>query len=330
MPENLTDQANGSQSASGQFPACIDGILPYKSISLFAGASGVGKTALKAEWIARMLSGRSILGRPTHRPTGIYYLAADRPWVDTYSLAFEAAGVSKADLIVDCLLDDPTYDPRELKKPGHSAFNFLRDRLARLKPIPGSLLSIDPMAPLFIQGDQNSARDVAVSLHWIRKLVDEYQCTVVCDMNVTKIKIGEGFADLFDAFSGSAAFRAYADTLFVFQRDDDQDNGPRTLHWQARRAPRGKMTFQFDEPTKLFVPYTGLQADGPTAETDRPTFVLSHLPDDGAERQAWFDLVECHIQYYSLSTFKRDIDKLLDRKLISRDARGHYHRRKLS
>lgn len=336
MSETLTNTDRASQPPSqlsvptGQFPALIEGILPWQSVNLFSGASGVGKTALKAEWIARLLRGQTILGRPTQRPSGVYYLAADRPWVETYSEAFEAAKVDPREMVVYCLLDDPLYDPRKLKEKEFSAFNFLADCLKRLKPTPGSLLCIDPMAPLYIQGDQNHAKDVAVSLHWIRKLTQLYQCTTICDTNVTKIKIGEGFEDIFDAFSGSAAFRAYADTLFIFRADTDNDAGPRTLHWKVRRAAPGKFTFQFDPETRLFVPFTGLQDEGSTEATDRPSQLLKLIPEAGSIDADV--LVEQAIEKFHISraTVYRDIKVLKKRLLVIDDLYGAMARRKRS
>src|SRR5262245_20619483 len=69
----------------------IPDIVPHQSLSYMSGASGVGKTRILADMLARMRDGRPICGHVTNPPTGFYYLAADRDW-STFERAFKAAG----------------------------------------------------------------------------------------------------------------------------------------------------------------------------------------------------------------------------------------------
>lgn len=287
----------------------------------------MGKTVLKAGWCRAFTRGEPILGVPTNRPTAIYYLAADRPWEPTYAAAFAAAGLS--DIARYCLMDPASgYDPRTLHAGKQTAFQFFAACLDRMAPLPGSLVFVDPMAPLFIQGDQNNARNVALSLHWIRRCGQAHQITLICDANVTKLKADEDFKRPQDRISGSGAFLAYSDTVFNFT-DDGTDEHIRTLTWQPRRAPAGQLQLVFDPDTLLFVPYEGLQDSGTTRQNDRPTRVLDLIPEEGISAGDLWERVKETLNI-SQKTFYRDLMTLFGRQLIERDSFGHYQRRKPS
>ncbi len=90
------------------FPDPIPGIIPFGSLCVFSGASAVGKTILKSLWCRAFLHGDSILGRATNPPTGVYYLAVDRPWEPTYADIFRVAGIPE---IAHYCLMDPAHGP---------------------------------------------------------------------------------------------------------------------------------------------------------------------------------------------------------------------------
>jgi len=313
------------------FPDPIPGLIPFGSVVIFSGASGAGKTILKAGWCRAWLDGAPILDYPTNRPQRLAYVAIDRPWAPTYASAFAAAGVPAEALLAYALVDDPDYDPRELRRKDFSSFAFLEWCLQTLNPPPGSLVFIDPFAPLFIQGNQNDARDVALSLHWLRRCAQRWQITVICDANVAKMRNDEDFRRPQDRIAGSGAFLAYADTVFNLSEGPTPDD-PRTLIWVPRMAKPGSAQFEFDPETRLFVPFSGLKDEGETEENDRPSQVLKLLPGDGADREDWYRIAkeQLPVKSYSIGTFKRDVQKLLKRGLIKRDAWGHYTRTSLA
>jgi hypothetical protein len=318
----------------------IPGLIPFGTVNIMSGASGAGKTTLKSSWCYAWKHGQPILGFPTNRPTGLYYLAADRPWHPTYADTFHAAHLHvPEDIEVYALLDDPTYDCRSLKlhtrdqdkklSAKKNAYDFLWHCLERLHPIPGSLVFIDPLAPLFIEGDQNCARDVALSLHWLRRCAQRLTCTFICDANVAKLREGEDFKRPQDRISGSGAFLAYADTVFNFTEDGALPTDPRTLSWRPRRAPAGEAKFCFDTTTKLYVPYTESSYGGGYSSQDRPTALLTLVPAEGIEIADLFDAYTATFGL-SLAQLKRDITTLFKDGRLIRDAHGHYRKRKLN
>jgi hypothetical protein len=127
---------------------------------------------------------------------------------------------------------------------------------------------------------------------------------------------------------GSGAFIAYTDTQ-IYLVEGDNPGDPRTLGWTPRCGQAEQWQFQFDQATKLFVPYEGLQDEGPTEATDRPTQLLKLIPDDGIDRgdleEIGMDQLKC-----SRSSIHRALVKLKQNRLILWDERGHIQRRKPS
>lgn len=309
----------------GDYPDPIPGILPFGTVNLFAGAPGSGKTILLADWCARLRDGRTICRYPTRPPTNFHYLAADRGW-DTFAAAFRHAGFSEIPHY--CLADDHTMDPRVWRAA--SAFALFQQCLDKLNPDPGALVIVDPVSPLFIAGDQNRPRDVAVSLHWFRRIAQARQITLLCCMNVAKPKVEPDVRRVRDRASGSLAFGAYCDTQISL--DVDEDN-VRLLTWSPRMAEEQSFRLVFNQESRLFIPAEsamGLQDDCPDPTRDRPTQLLTYFPTD--DPISYEDLCRLAAERLQISapTLRRDLGTLLERGLIERAAHGVYRRRKLS
>lgn len=309
----------------GAFRDPIPKILPFGTVNLFSGAPGSGKTILLADWCARMRDARTICRHPTHPPTAFAYLAADRGW-ETFDAAFTAAGFPHIPRY--CLADDHTNDPRKWRE--RTAFDLFLTCLDKLNPPPGAFVIVDPISPLFIAGDQNRSRDVAVSLHWFRRIAQLKQITLLCCMNVSKPRVEPEIKRARDRASGSMAFGAHCDTQLSLDVDDDN---VRTLIWSPRRAAEETFRFAFDPDTELFVPAEtsqGLRDTDPDATRDRPTHVLALFP--AHEPIHFDDLLQLAIGALQISraTLHRDLTTLRERQLIEQPSHGLYQRRKLA
>lgn len=313
------------QSPKLSYPDPIPKILPFGTVNLFSGAPGSGKTILLADWCARLRDGRSICRYPTRSPTAFAYLAADRSW-DTFDAAFRAAGFP--DIPRYCLSEDDTTDPRRWREA--TAFDLFTQSLTKLDPPPGSLVIIDPISPLFIAGDPNRARDVAISLHWYRRIARLKQITLLCCMNVSKPRNEPEIKRVRDRASGSLAFGAYCDTQLSLDVDEDD---VRTLVWSPRRAPEETFRLAFNPHTELFElaeTSQGMRDEDPDPARDRPTNVLKLFP--AHEPIHFDDLLQLAIAALQISraSLHRDITALLQRGLIERPGHGLYQRRKLA
>ena len=230
------------------FPDPIVGVTPFGSLTVVAGASGAGKTILMAEAMQRIRSGRTFFGHQTNPCTDYYVIAADRDW-STYARAYEAAGFPDINRYV--LAEDPDFDPRNWGRKS-TAFTLFEDCLKKLAPKPGSIVNTDPVAPLFIQGSQNEARDVALSLHWFRKLAQQYQITLVLFANVGKQKTDDVYRRAQDRIAGSGAFVAYSDTQISVEQDAE---GVVTVSLTPRAGKVEEHQLKFNPETGLFELY---------------------------------------------------------------------------
>lgn len=127
-PQPSNAESPTSSQPPNPFPDPIPGIIPFGTVTLVGGASGVGKTTMLAEWCARWRDGRPICGHPTNPPTAFCYISADRPWLE-YQPMFTAAGFP--DIPHYALAQDPTISLADLRKPfgGGEMFAKVLDRL---------------------------------------------------------------------------------------------------------------------------------------------------------------------------------------------------------
>lgn len=299
------------------FPDPIPGVIPFGSLTVVAGASGAGKTIWMAEMIQRMRSGRTVCGHSTNPSTDYYVLAADRNW-DTYARAFGAAGYPEINRYV--LADDPAFDPKSWGKK-HSAFTLFESCLTLLDPKPGSWVSVEPVAPLFIQGNQNDARDVALSLHWYRKMARQFQITLALFANVGKQKSEETYRRAQDRIAGSGAFVAYSDTQISMDQDED---GVMTMRWTPRCAPAGEFQFKYNTETNLFCPYLDPSNSLP-ANIIPPNLlpIYNLIPELPAEITSpeLVKVIGGELQLKRAMAFRR-IQQLVEKSLIERNELG--------
>lgn len=224
------------------------------------------------------------------------------------------------------LAEDDQQQPQDwdLRK---APFDLLESSLTKLNPCPGSLVFLDPVAPLYIKGDQNSAKDVAVSLHWFRRCMRKWQCTFLCSANQAKPKQEAEYARPQDRISGSGAFVAYSDTTFYIE-EPREDGEPTTFGWKPRGAPAGQYLFERND-VGLFVPFKGLRDESDDASTDRPTLLLNLIPEEGISRGDLEALAKEQLSI-SRSAVDRALKKLKERKLIQWDSWGAISRRKVN
>lgn len=314
-PVNEVSEVTPTVPLSKRYPPPIPGVIPFGALVIFAGASGVGKTVMLSEMLVRLREGRTIWGHPTNCPADFFYLAGDRPWDPTFTDTFEVAGFP--DIKHYALADDTPEDPSTWRK--EDALKILARLLEKkLQPTAGSLVIVDPAYPLFIKGNQNDARDVAVSMHGFRRLVQRFQITLICCANTAKEREENKTQRPQDRVSGSGAFIAYSDTNMYMH--DNGNEGGTVFGWTPRRAAHECFQVQFDPHTRLFVPYTGqLAPDDPITATDplhpKTQQVLDLVPVEGMIETA--ELIDA-AEGLGLNepTTRYHLRKLKDRQLV--------------
>ena len=277
-PDRPAAHASTRQSNPRNFPDPIPGVIPFGTLTIFAGAPGVGKTTMLAEWIKRWATGRTICEKPTNPPTAFYFLAGDRQWA-SHQQWFDA--VDYPDIPHYSLADDRTFN-RSMLKSSQRTDELIKICLDKLKPIPGSHLFVDPLSPLFISGNPNQPRDVATSLLGFSAICQDYVLNLTATAHFGKQKSDpkEQYTRPQDRIAGSYAFSGFSDTQ-VYLIDPQPPKEPfHVLGWVPRHAPSETFHFKRDEDTGLFIPYQHY------TEQTRVEAVYALVPDEPLAQSA--------------------------------------------
>lgn len=335
-PSSLHD-ADSPASPAAQYPDPIPGIIAFQSLTVFAGAPGVGKTALLADLCARWRDGRSIFGRAVAPPVGgFYYLAADRQWA-SHAIWFERVGF--AEIPHYSLVDDRSVSLVDLQK-AHQAHQLFDRCLDQLDPPPGAHVFVDPVSPLFINGNPNNPRDVARSMIGFSRRCSERRINITVVGHFSKQgKAEDRYTRPQDRISGSGAFVGFSDTQ-MYMCDPEKDaklKQPYHLFgWVPRHAPPEDFKLTRNE-LGLFVPYQGSETEERTAPAAEPVSdggragaqdrLILELFTQPTETRASLSehLVEQGL-LLSPATLTRILDRLVKEHKIMRLGRGTYKR----
>ena len=306
------------------FPDPIPGIIPFGTITVFAGAPGVGKTTMLVDWIGRWLEGRTIWGQATTRPTAICYLAGDRHWESNQQwltrIGCEVPHYS--------LSDDPHFDLKELMQP-YNALDLFHRALDVVNngtpPPPGAIVIVDPASPIFIAGNQNAARDVARTLLGMAREAAQRFITLILTAHFAK-QTGDKSARYVrpqDRISGSGAFSGFSDTQMYLVEPDPPETPYYTFGWNPRHAAPEEFPCVRDKKTGLFIPYDVITEDLTVGN------VYECLAESGPStlaeiRDRAFDKFG-----YSAGTVKRSLQKLVRDGRVVKLKHGVYARVKV-
>lgn len=319
-PEPPADAAKPDQPS---FLDPIPGIIPFGSICTFAGASGVGKTALYATWIARWQANQAICGHPTNPPTEIGILVGDRRWA-SHRQWLDVAGVSSS-IKHYSLRDDDTFQWNDLK-----LWPKVRDMFARaldkLSLAPGSLLIVDPLA-LWIPGRTNDYKDVAIGLGVLDYVIKPRQLTMLGIFHQSKqiSDKSQQYARPQDRILGSAATIGFSDTAMYLLGPEDLSTPYYGFGWIPHNAPAETHKFVRDG-WGLFVPYLE------SSEFDQIEAVADTLPLDPHGVSVPQLLHLCKQSGYEIarSTLYACLKKLVQDGRAQQPVRGKYRRAQAS
>lgn len=263
----------------------------------------------------RWRDGRTIWGHATNPPVGgFYYVCADRGQT---AEAFHAkVGFSEDVHFYSVVSSQSGIDHTNFHKDAHGG-QLLTHTISALNPPPGAHLFIDPLAPLFITGNQNRARDVAASMVGLSRIIEERQINItgICHFSKQKGNKNDRYARPQDRISGSGAFSGFSDTQ-IYLVDPELPLQPYyLLGWNPRHHKPEEFRCTREE---WFVPYRGLCDVGTAADNDRPTFVLSYIPDDGIRTGDLVDIAADRLDCSPRTIFS-DIKTLHERGSIVKD-----------
>jgi hypothetical protein len=304
------------------FPDPIPGIIPFGTVTIFAGAPGVGKTAMLADWIVRWRDGRPIWGHSTNAPTQFCYLAADRQWA-SHQQWFNRAGYP--DIPRYSVADDPFFDLKELLKP-YNALDLFRRALDKVNngtyPIPGAHVFVDPVSPVFIAGSPNNSRDVARTLLGMSRECQQREINLTCAAHFGKqlADANSRYARPQDRIAGSTAFSGFSDTQIYLIDPELPDHPFHVLGWNPRLAQPEEFTCTRDYKTGLFIPYDFIKDDETASQ------ILDCFEATGTTSLAVV-VERAQLQHgHHRMVVRRALDRLLTQGRICKLGRGKFQR----
>ncbi len=303
------------------YPDPIPGIITFGTINIFAGAPGVGKTAMIVDWMARMASGRTVWGHPTNCPTGFYYIAADRQW-NSHSKWLELAGLDPSKINHYSIADDDKLDLTQISNP-NAALDFFASCLMGLNPQPGGFLVVDPGSPLFIAGSPNSSRDVARSLLSFSRIARAQKLTILFSAHFGKQSgdVKDRYVRPQDRIAGSVAFSGFSDTqIYLVDPEPANDQPYHIMGW----VPRHSAPAEFHcvrGSNGLFVPHNVMTED---EQTQR---VLDAFDKDNEVVSLNDMVLRCSERHgYHRMLVRRTLDRLLKHRRVMKIGRGRWQR----
>lgn len=223
-------------SAAGIFPPPpIPTILPGGSVSLLAGAPGVGKTTLIASVLRQFRDQEPIFGHQPNPSPRQAFLSADRSWEQSSRLWFEKAGYPEIPHY--SLMDDRGFKKAKLRRKA-DRISVLQECLGKLGLVFGSLVVIDPLS-LFLGGDLNNYDACLVACCEIREICQDRGITVIGTAHASKQKSDkkERYLRLQDRILGSTALFGYTDTQMYLAAPEEISQDYYAFLWNPHHSP---------------------------------------------------------------------------------------------
>lgn len=310
--------SNTSRADGQGFLDPIPGILKRFTINILVGAGGAGKSRMLASWWDRWERGATINGYPTNRPTGMFWLFADRTWEEDGAEIFKAFGRTEKD-VAHLNLADTIIEDKE--KFANVAFKLFLRLLTKLNPCPGAIVYVDPII-LFVSGNPNQMRDVAWALMDFRRVCQQRKITIIATHYYSKQKAGNGdhYVRPVDRGAGSGAFVGFAHTV-MYLEEPNKDHPFYLFGWRPRHRAEETFKFRMDNQTGTFHPYDEVSAQAADVPLSEPAVQLySLIPDTdidtttlfaqaterfGLKKTQWYEYLKELGESRVLKTFKK-------------------------
>lgn len=240
------------QHPSTPIPDPIQQVLPAKSISLLAGASGVGKTTLLAEWSVRFRDGKSIFGHAVNPQAFVGVLVVDRRW-SSHRQWFAAAGWP--DIPHYSYQDDEGLDWNRFHLKTELV-NLLAHGIDKMQAPRGALIIVDPIS-MFVPGNLIDYKATAIGMGAISRYAEKRGITILGTAHMAKQKgdTKDRYKRPQDRILGSMALAGFTDTQMYLLGPEDTDEEYYAFGWVPHHAPAATFELQRDPENGLFVPY---------------------------------------------------------------------------
>ncbi len=298
----------------------IPKVLRPGTLNLFGGASGVGKTAMLAEWLVRFRDGRTICRQPTRIPPGIGIVTCDRGW-HSHQEWFDRVGFP--DIPRYSIADDLSFNLDAFQN-GALLFKVLETAILRLRLPPESLVVVDPIA-LFIAGTLLDYKSAALSLLKLGRICRQLQVTIIGSMHTCKQKGGteNTFLRPQDRILGSAALSGYTDTQLYLVGPEETETDYYELGWVPHNGPNDVFRFARDKKTGLFIPYAVSESERAQVQAYLCALITTELA--GTKMEDIVQAAEDHLRI-TRRTVQRHLDDLITAGRVEKVGYARYRR----
>lgn len=296
----------------------LPGFIHRRSLNLFCGASGIGKSALMAMMLRDFRDQRPIYGHRPNPVSGIGLVLADRTWEQGARQWFERAGFPE----IRCysITDDRGFDLRRFRQKKWERPQLLLECIDKLKLTAGGLVAIDPMA-LFFGGNLLDYDVVACAALEIQRGLADRDVAALGLAHTAKIKSDPkaGYARAQDKILGTAALGAYTSTQMALISPEESGDPYYSFSWHTHLTKSVAFRLERDEQTGLFLPYSG-------ASEMNSLRVMALFPDDATpiEFKVLVELADALPM--SKATLKRVLAVLQEHEQIEKTGHGFYRR----
>ena len=290
--------------------------MPHDSISTFAGASGVGKTAFLASMVKAWQTGQDLFGLKVGKLPAIGMLACDRPWRD-HQAWFDRAG---CDPFPHYSLRDEAY-AWELLRDSKAVPKVFGGLVDSLKLPPGALLIVDPIA-IFIPGRLHDYKDVAIGLGLLDAQLKARQLTTLGVFHVAKQKGNKNdrYSRPQDRILGSSALIGYSETAFYLISPEEAEQ--RAYEFGIISHQLKSTAYRYTRAENgLFVPAEYFD----DIQQEEAAYVLVPENGDTITAAVWQMLIQKNLKV-SLRSAERLIKRLRHADRIVRVGQGKYRR----
>lgn len=230
------DEPDAPAASAPEFPRDpLPLIITGGTVSLLAGAPGVGKTALVATMAKAFRDSRPIFGHQPNPIAKVAFFSADRSWWQSSRHWFVRAGFP--DIAAYSLQDDRSFNPKRLRKKT-DRMKIFNEAVDKLELPPQSLLFCDPLAP-FMGGNLLDYDAITVACNELQRLCTDRQITLVGLVHAGKQKTDkkDRYLRLQDRILGSSALFGYTDTQMYLASPAEMGEDHYTFLWQSHLAP---------------------------------------------------------------------------------------------
>jgi hypothetical protein len=281
------------------------GRLAVGEIAMLDGDPGLGKSTLLTDWVARLTTGRPILGGDPHPPAGVVLLSGEDHLAATIRPRMRAAGADLSRVLYlnrvpnIGLFPGVDGETHPVSLPGDLPYIELACRNAEAK-----LLVVDPIMLYFDESvNTNSDGSVRRALDGLKAMAERMKFAVVLVRHLNKLQTGPAMY----RGQGSIAFSAASRVGMVLGEHPDEEGSLVLAVYKcnnARKPP--SVTFRIEpDPDNLAVGRVVYGEENRINANDLTGYIT---PEERQERQvcrAWMESVLRYGEHEHKDLYKR-------------------------